>query len=137
MLKRSLNLPKNNHFFLFGPRQTGKTSLIRDAFGDSVLHEIDLLKNSEYTRYVVDPSKIRGELLALPSHKTHIFIDEIQKIPELLDEVHSLIEAKIPQKFILSGSSARKLKRNNANMLGGRALNLNLYPFTEAELADF
>ena len=132
---RSLKLPKKAHFFLFGPRQVGKSTLIRDSFSEKKTIFYNLLKDKEYTRLVANLDLFREEVLALKKSITHIVIDEIQRLPALLNEIHYLIEEdKIPQFFILSGSSARKLKRGQANLLGGRAWTRHLYPFTHQEL---
>ncbi len=136
MLKRTLKLPINNSFFLFGPRQVGKTSLIRETFKNKKVLEINLLHSDEYAKYLKQPELLRSELRALSSDVSHIFIDEVQRVPELLNEVQSLMDSLLPQKFILSGSSARKLKRTNANLLGGRALSLSLFPLTYYELEN-
>ena len=118
MFKRTINLPKTNSFFLWGPRQTGKTSLLK-----TIPHSlyIDFLKNEELVEYKKNPQFL-GEQLKLLKSPPHdwIILDEVQKVPELMDEVHRLIETK-KYKFILAGSSARKLKKQSANLLGGRA----------------
>lgn len=119
--------------FLWGPRQTGKTTLLKDLFPDSPLY--DLLLSDQYGRLQMQPSLLRQELLANPP-KTPVIIDEVQKIPALLDEIQWLIVNHKIQ-FILSGSSARKLKRGGANLLGGRALRYELFPLTSAEIPDF
>jgi uncharacterized protein len=133
--KRKLDLPKDAHFFLFGPRQTGKSTLLRLSFNPENTKFYNLLSNKEYIRLSSDPSLLSAEVRVLKSDLKYIVIDEIQKIPALLDEVHLLIEELGEnKKFILSGSSARKLKRGGANMLGGRAWQRNLYPLTYQEL---
>ncbi|HMO18505.1 MAG TPA: AAA family ATPase [Oligoflexia bacterium] len=134
MILRSLNLPKKQHFFLFGPRQTGKTTLVRNSFSADQLFEVNLLENKTYSTLKANPSILYSEVKALKPSCTHIFIDEVQKVPELLDEIQILIDEKIPQKFIISGSSARKLKRGQANLLGGRAWREVLFPLTLDEL---
>ena len=134
MILRLLKLPKNNHFFLFGPRQTGKTTLVRTSFASKQLHQVDLLETRTYALLKANPAHLYSEIKALPSGCTHVFIDEVQKVPELLNEVQRLIDEKIPQKFIISGSSARKLKRGQANLLGGRAWKETLFPLTLDEL---
>ncbi len=136
MISRQLNLPKNQHFFLFGPRQTGKTTLVRNTFSKDSLYELDLLNTATYSQLKANPASIYSELKALNQKYTHVFLDEVQKIPELLDEIQRLIDEKIPQKFILSGSSARKLKRGQANLLGGRAWKETLFPLTLDELPN-
>lgn len=129
--KRSLR-PPNSSFFLFGPRATGKTTwLTKQANADLF---INLLKSSEFLRYSKHPEELSQIIQANPSWKC-IVIDEIQKVPALLDEVHSLIFEREGQvRFILSGSSARKLKKSGVNMLAGRALVRRLSPLTGLEL---
>jgi len=134
MILRTLNLPKTQHFFLFGPRQTGKTTLVRSSFSADQLFEVNLLENKTYSNLKANPSILYSEVKALRPSSTHVFIDEVQKVPELLDEIQILIDEKIPQKFIISGSSARKLKRGQANLLGGRAWKEVLFPLTLDEL---
>ncbi|MBM4253991.1 MAG: ATP-binding protein [Deltaproteobacteria bacterium] len=101
----------------------------------SSVHTINLLLDRHESRLARDPDALIGEVTALSENITHVFIDEIQKVPKLCDIVHHLIEdKKVPQKFILTGSSARKLKMAGANLLAGRALYFNLYPFSYREL---
>ena len=135
MLKRQLKVSRKKSFFLFGPRQVGKSTFIKSNFNDNVLI-YDLLKYSEYIKLVENPSILEQELKAKDPCIKYIIIDEIQKIPALLDEVHRILESPNPPIFILSGSSARKLKRDLANMLGGRALTYNLFPLTHLELGS-
>lgn len=120
-------------FFLWGARQTGKSTLLRSGFINSVY--IDLLKSNEYRRYLNNPEQLRESLLLLEPNDP-IIIDEIQKLPQLLNEVHWLIENKGYQ-FVLSGSSPRKLLRSGNNLLGGRALRYELYPLSYSEIPDF
>lgn len=135
--KRLLELPKKAHFFLLGPRQVGKSTLIKQTFLDEETFYINLLINREFRKYSADPSLLSSEIAALSEDIKFIVIDEIQKIPDLLDEVHDLIEnSKQERYFCLSGSSARKLKRGQANMLGGRAWTRELFPFTFLELEE-
>ncbi len=135
-LNREINLPKSQHFFLFGARQTGKTTLIREVFGSSKLKEYNLLLSHEYTRLVANPSLFREEISALKNTIKYVFVDEVQRIPALLNEIQFLIDQKTPQTFILTGSSARKLKRGHGNLLAGRAWSYNLYPVTYYELNE-
>ena len=116
--------------FLFGPRQTGKTELIRQQFQEHKYY--NLLDRGLYLRLQNDPTLIRKELS--DSDKI-IVIDEIQKIPELLDEVQLMIEEKNIH-FLLTGSSARALKTKGVNLLGGRARERHLHPFIQAELKE-
>ena len=133
--KRSLNLSDftvKKSLFLFGPRATGKTSLIRRQLQDQAFR-IDLLKSQNYLPLSQQPSDLEPMIAA--QEKDLIVIDEIQKIPALLDEVHRLIEEK-KLRFLLTGSSARKLKRHDANMLGGRASQTSLFPLTWHEISQ-
>jgi len=136
MFKRQLRLPKlgTETFFLWGPRQTGKTTLLREDYSDAMW--IDLLKADEFRRYLQNPELLRGELAARESVR-QVVIDEVQKVPQLLDEVHWLHENR-GIRFALCGSSARKVKRGQANLLGGRAVRYELHGLTALELArDF
>lgn len=123
---------KESVFFL-GARQTGKTTLLKQLFPHARYY--DLLKSEEYARFLRQPQLLREELLDFPEGEL-VIIDEIQKLPILLDEVHWLITNK-HLRFILTGSSARKLRRGGVNLLGGRALINKFYPFVSAELPDF
>lgn len=130
-IPRLLNLSEitqKKSAFLFGPRGAGKTRLIDRQLADAVI--IDLLSGEFYLPLSQTPSELAALVAARP--EALIVIDEVQKLPMLLDEVHRLIEKK-GRKFLLTGSSARKLKRNHANMLGGRATQAMLLPFTWAE----
>lgn len=133
MYKRIISYPKNKSFFLFGPRGVGKTTWLKHTFPKAIY--INLLKAETFTYLLSNPSRLSEYI---PNDFADwIIIDEVQKIPELLDEVHYLIEEK-KYKFILTGSSARKLKNKNVNLLAGRALKYNMYPLTHLELAgDF
>ncbi len=127
---------KKKSYFLFGPRQTGKSTLVKSLLKKDDFY-IDLLPHKNFIAYAKDPSRFREEiLLHLKKYPKAIFvIDEIQKVPSLLDEVHELIESK-KARFILTGSSARKLKRSGANLLAGRAYTYQLYPLTFQELGE-
>ncbi len=135
MLTRKINLEdlKGESCFLWGARQTGKSTLLRLTFPDP--RYIDLLKSDEFERYTRRPALLREELSLLPEGEL-IIVDEIQKLPVLLDEIHWLMTNR-NLRFILSGSSARKLVRSGANLLGGRALRKRLYPLVSAEIPDF
>ncbi|MBI1860615.1 MAG: AAA family ATPase [Deltaproteobacteria bacterium] len=115
-------------FFLFGARSTGKSTLIRQLPAFDERHYVDLLDDEVLNEYSRDPKKL--EMLA--SESDWVFIDEVQKSTKLLNTVHKLIEKK-KTKFALTGSSARKLKRGGANLLGGRANVFHLYPLTARE----
>ena len=119
--------------FLWGARQTGKSTLLETLFPNARYY--DLLQNVEFERLFRNPSLLREEL-DKASEKDLVIIDEVQKIPQLLDEVHWLM-SKRGVRFILCGSSARKLMRVGANLLGGRALRTVLYPLVSAEIPDF
>lgn len=135
MIKRFLNLPNNKSFFLFGPRQTGKSTLLKEVFKESTTLYYDLLKTDEYLRLSTNPSLFREEVLSREQAITHIVVDEIQRIPDLLNEIHFMLENPNAPYFIMSGSSARKLKRTHANMLAGRAWTFYLYSLTHKELS--
>jgi predicted AAA+ superfamily ATPase len=134
MFKRSLVLPVPGEetFFLWGPRQTGKTTLLRETYADALW--LDLLKTDEYRRYLERPELLREELSDRPP-LNQVVIDEIQKVPQLLDEVHWLHENR-GIRFALCGSSARKVRRGAANLLGGRAMRYALLGLTAQELAS-
>jgi len=132
MYKRILDLStllKKKSFFLFGPRGTGKTTLIQHTLSGTTV--IDLLEIKTYREYLKNPSIISEQKL-----QPIVVIDEIQKLPEILDEVHRLIEAE-KLTFLLTGSSARKLKRGGANLLAGRAWWAEMFPLTSSEIPDF
>ncbi len=120
--------------FLWGPRQTGKSTLIEHLFPQSPRY--DLLLANEFTRLNRDPTLLRQEILAGAKTNRPVVIDEIQKIPILLDEVQWLMVNK-GITFILCGSSARKLKQSRANLLGGRALRYELFPLVSSEIPHF
>ena len=135
MFNRNLILPRPGRetFFLWGPRQTGKSTLLRKHYPGG--HWIDLLKSDEFRRYATRPELLRLELEADPDPARQIVIDEVQKVPALLNEVHWLMENR-GLHFALCGSSARKVRRGAANLLGGRALRYELLGLTAGELAD-
>jgi len=131
MLNRLLKVNKEDlkSFFLFGPRGTGKTSWVKEYFPEALY--IDLLNHQDYLTLQANPSKLENIVLEHPNQ--WIVIDEVQKIPALLDEVHRLIEQH-RRCFILTGSSSRKLKRGGANLLAGRAFIYHMHPLTAIEL---
>ena len=136
IFQRICNIPKTNSFFLFGARGTGKTSLLHDQFSAEKILWIDLLDRRLEDRYALSPNLLYDELKV--ANYSWVVIDEIQKIPKLLDTVHRIIESREfePPKFALTGSSARKLRHGGANLLAGRAFIRNLYPLTFRELND-
>lgn len=136
MRHRLLTLPMNYHLFLFGARGTGKSTLLRQTYGENHSIWIDLLDPEKEAYFSREPNALKAMVQNLPPETTHVIIDEIQKSPKLLDVVHGLIETKCPVFFIMTGSSARKLKRGAANLLAGRAFVYHLYPFSFIELKD-
>ncbi len=134
MFTRGLRLPAAGRetFFLWGPRQTGKTTLLRQSYPDATW--VDLLKADEYRRYLERPELLREELIAQP-RPGQVVIDEVQKVPAILDEVHWLHDNRRIQ-FALCGSSARKVRRGEANLLGGRAVRYELHGLTAAEIGQ-
>jgi len=121
--------------FLFGPRQTGKSSYVREQLKPEPMLSYNLLDGGLRLRLLADPTLMRQQVEARNLRDCVVFIDEIQKCPELLDEVHLLIEER-GIRFLLSGSSARKLKRAGTNLLGGRARTKYLHPFVYPEVAE-
>jgi predicted AAA+ superfamily ATPase len=124
---------ENESVFLWGARQTGKSTLLKNLFPKA--RYFDLLKSDDFERFNRRPALLREELEIVKESEI-IIIDEIQKVPQLLDEVQWLIVNR-NLRFILSGSSARKLKRSGANLLGGRAISNKLFPLVSAEIPDF
>ena len=135
MLTRLFQLKKelDGSIFLFGARQTGKTTILKQQFPDAIY--FDLLDHSIKSRLMRNPGQLY-EMLQDKPEGTLVIIDEIAEVPELLNEVHRLIVGR-DLIFILCGSSARKLKRKGHNTLGGRALPIYLYPLVSAEIPDF
>jgi len=123
--------PPGNSFFLFGPRGTGKSTFIQQSFPDALY--IDLLDVAQARSLAARPERLK-ELIAGRSKSTHVVIDEIQRVPELLAFVHRLIESEKDLKFVLTGSSARKLKRTGVDLLGGRAVMRTMHPFMACEI---
>lgn len=123
----------SSHFFLFGPRGTGKSTWLRNAYPDALW--IDLLRPEIHRQYAARPERLR-ELVAGNRDAPVVVIDEVQKEPILLDVVHDLIERRAGPRFVLTGSSARKLKREGVDLLAGRALLRSLHPFMAAEIGD-
>ncbi len=129
-------LPKGQSAFLWGARKTGKSTYLHSHYPKSLYY--DLLKSDIYLKFAKAPHLLREEILALNKADLNypIIIDEVQKVPQLLDEIHWLIENANAQ-FILCGSSARKLKSQGINMLGGRVWGYTFYPLVYSEISDF
>lgn len=134
----SLELSSEETCFLWGPRQSGKSTFLKALFPGAMY--CDLLLTEEYHRFVRNPESLRQECeaksLTGESQKAPIIVDEVQKVPELMDEIHWLIENR-GLRFVLCGSSARKLKRKHGNLLGGRAVRYEMLPLVFAEIPDF
>lgn len=131
MYARALNYPPDKSFFLFGPRGTGKTTWVKNSFPNGIL--IDLLDSALYNSLLPAPQRL--EDFIPPGFDNWVIIDEIQRIPELLNEVHRLIENR-HIRFVLTGSSARKLRKKGVNLLAGRAVTRAMHPLTAGELGD-
>ena len=130
-----IDLPPRQSAFLWGPRKTGKTTFLKKTFPESLVY--DFLKTDLFFDFSKAPYLLRERLLAKPDAilKHPVILDEVQKVPQVLDEVHWLMENK-GLRFILCGSSARKLKRGQANLLGGRAWRYEMFPLVSMELED-
>ncbi len=135
MFPRFLKFSLRHSFFLFGPRGTGKSTLLKKRFQLSQCLWLDLLDSSVEDQFSRNPSDLYAIVKALPKEVLYVVVDEIQKVPKLLDEVHRLIE-ETDKIFILTGSSARKLKRGGANLLAGRAFVYHLYALSCFELGE-
>ena len=137
IIKRLLNidLPPKQSAFLWGPRKTGKSTYLKMKFPHSLVY--DFLKTDLFLEFSKKPSLLREQLLAKSDEalKHPVILDEVQKVPQIMDEVHWLIENK-GIRFILCGSSARKLKRGKANLLGGRAWRYEMFPLVTPELKE-
>lgn len=133
--KIDISLPQEQSAFLWGPRKTGKSTYLKKIFPQSLIY--DFLKTDLTLEFAKRPSLLREQILAkdedLLAHP--IILDEVQKVPKIMDEVHWLIENK-GLRFVLCGSSARKLKRGRANLLGGRAWRYEMFPLVSAELEE-
>lgn len=129
IVKRFLQKPAQS-FFLFGPRGSGKSTWLKQSFPDALY--IDLLSPDVFREFVARPERLHERVKG--EGKKVVVIDEIQKVPDILPVVHQMIESKQGWQFILTGSSARKLKRSGVNLLGGRAVLRFMYPFMAAEL---
>ncbi len=133
MYSRLIQPPKDKSFFLFGPRGTGKTTWVKSHFKTALY--LDLLEAEIFNDLLANPQRL--EHFIPQGFKDWIVIDEVQRVPELLNEIHRLIEQK-KHHFVLTGSSARKLRSRSSNLLAGRALHYAMYPLTVSELGkDF
>lgn len=135
MFPRLLKLTKKRSFFLFGARSTGKSTLLKQSFSEPETLWCNLLKPQEEERFSRKPETLYDMVTALPEEITHVVIDEIQKVPKLLDVVH-LLMGETRKKFVMTGSSARKLKRGGANLLAGRAFVYHFFPLTFLEIGE-
>lgn len=133
MFSRLRHFSHKHSFFLFGPRGTGKSTLLKERFNQKQCLWLDLLDTQVEDQFLRNPHDLYSIVTALPKETSYVVIDEIQKVPKLLDEVHSLIE-ETDKIFILTGSSARKLKHGGANLLAGRAFVYHLFPLSCFEL---
>jgi predicted AAA+ superfamily ATPase len=131
MLNRIIKVPEQS-FFLLGPRGSGKSTWLRATFPDA--HVIDLLSEETFQRLLTNPGQFADELRAVSTGRW-VIVDEVQRLPNLLNEVHRFMEEK-RMKFVLCGSSARKLKRARVNLLAGRALRRSMHPFVPEELGE-
>ena len=135
MFPRLLQTTRRQSFFLFGARGTGKTTWMRDAFDPGASLYLDLLDPEAEDLYRRAPGRLEQQVRALPDSVEWVLIDEVQRAPRLLDAAHRLIEST-GKRFVLTGSSARKLRRGASNLLAGRAFVYSLYPLTVPELED-
>jgi predicted AAA+ superfamily ATPase len=126
--------PPAGSFFLFGPRGTGKSTWLQQRFPQAL--RLDLLAPEVLRTYQARPERLRERIAAEEPGLTTVVIDEVQKAPQLLDVVHSLVEERPGLRFVLTGSSARKLRHGAANLLGGRLVAAHMPPFIAAELGD-
>ena len=133
LVTRFFKIPDRS-FFLFGPRGTGKSTWLRDRLPEALF--LDLLEPEIYRSLIARPERLRELLGGSPQADT-VVIDEVQRAPELLTVVHAILEEPAPPRFVLTGSSARKLRRGGVDLLAGRALQRTLHPFMAAELPAF
>ena len=135
MFRRILKTSQRSSFFLFGARGTGKTTYIQDVFNPNASLYLDMLDPEMEDLYARNPGRLEQQVRALPDAVEWILIDDVQRAPRLLDVVHRLIEST-GKRFVLTGSSSRKLRRGASNLLAGRTFVYNLYPLTVPELED-
>ena len=138
-INRILNfeLPQGQSAFLWGARKTGKTTFLRERFPNAIF--IDLLQSEVFFKYSLNPEYIRSEILAIDRDKRKnlvVVIDEVQKVPQILNEIHWLIENIEDVSFVLCGSSSRKLKSSSGNLLGGRAWRYQMLPLCYSEIRE-
>lgn len=133
MIPRLISPLPGHSFFLFGARGTGKSTFLKEYFNHSATLWIDLLDPEQEDRYARNPSELSQQIAADQQYWEWVVIDEVQKVPKLLDIVHSTVE-KVNLRFALTGSSARRLKKDTVNLLAGRAFVYNLFPLTHREL---
>ncbi len=131
--RRFFRIPDQS-FFLFGPRGTGKSTWLRHELPEAVF--LDLLRPEVHRELSARPERLRERALGVPGGST-VVVDEVQRLPELLNVVHELIESGPPRRYVLTGSSARKLRRGGVDLLAGRALHRTLHPFMASELPEF
>jgi uncharacterized protein len=136
MNSRLLSFPETGSFFLFGPRQTGKTTLVRSRYPNAWY--VNLLFEETFFRYSAEPGLFRNQAIEQITRQgiETIVLDEVQRIPELLNDVQALIDTNPRIRFVLTGSSARKLKRKGVNLLAGRAVERRLFPYVQQEMGD-
>ena len=132
LVPRFVPFPQGS-FFLLGPRGTGKTTWLRECLPDA--HFVNLLRPDLYRQLAARPERLRE--LVLASDAPDIIVDEVQRLPELLHVVHDLIEERSGHRFVLTGSSARKLRRGGVDLLAGRAVVREMHPFLASELPEF
>jgi predicted AAA+ superfamily ATPase len=133
VVDRFFEIPDQS-FFLLGPRGTGKSTWLRHRLGGALY--LDLLDPALHRQLRARPERLRELLAGAPGRHT-VVVDEVQRIPELLTVVHAILEEPSPPRFVLTGSSARKLRRGSVDLLGGRALQRTLHPFMASEVPQF
>lgn len=133
LYKRMFQAPAKESFFLFGPRGTGKTTWLKQHYADALW--VDLLDPRQERLFSMNPERLRDLMEAQQSQK-FVVIDEVQKVPKILDVVHGLIENRSDTQFILTGSSSRKLRCGGVNLMAGRALWKHFHPFIGIELKN-
>src|SRR6266849_9990504 len=131
--RRFFRQPRQS-FFLFGPRGTGKSTWLRHALPDALV--VDLLQPDVARELAARPERLRDLVRGAPGRPT-VVVEEVQRVPELLNVVHALLESEDRRRFVLTGSSARKLRRGGVDLMAGRAVVRTLHPFMAAELDRF